>query len=293
MVVRTLLKTVEDTPAGAAAVSDIRQQAAEHCHVTVVCLSDGGSWGRMRRRSGRGRRRRRRRESKQCPGGDDDEDDEDQDKGMNDPYEGDAALFAGGGGGSGGYGNGGFRGGGLSSQGVEESGGGGGVLAMLVEVLADALPLSAAAPKFFLQQIMAAAPLPSSSFSSSASSSSGALENGYAGSSCSDGVNATPMTALDAAVLLLLMPLPQHASAVARCLDHLIYTDHATTNTSHDGGSGKAMPRFVYFVSLVESLVASPESHPWTAPLLVGHFFVTLSSHSLAHSLTRPAASPF
>ena len=164
---------------------------------------------------------------------------------------------------------------------------------MLVEVLADALPLSAAAPKFFLQQIMAAAPLPSSSFSSSASSSSGALENGYAGSSCSDGVNATPMTALDAAVLLLLMPLPQHASAVARCLDHLIYTDHATTNTSHDGGSGKAMPRFVYFVSLVESLVASPESHPWTAPLLVGHFFVTLSSHSLAHSLTRPAASPF
>ena len=291
MVVRTLLKTVEDTPAGAAAVSDIRQQAAEHCHVTVVCLSDGGSWGRMRRRSGRGRRRRR--ESKQCPGGDDDEDDEDQDKGMNDDNEGDAALFAGGGGGSGGYGNGGFRGGGLSSQGVEESGGGGGVLAMLVEVLADALPLSAAAPKFFLQQIMAAAPLPSSSFSSSASSSSGALENGYAGSSCSDGVNATPMTALDAAVLLLLMPLPQHASAVARCLDHLIYTDHATTNTSHDGGSGKAMPRFVYFVSLVESLVASPESHPWTAPLLVGHFFVTLSSHSLAHSLTRPAASPF
>ena len=169
-------------------------------------------------------------------------------------------------------------------------GGGGGVLAMLVEVLADALPLSAAAPKFFLQQIMAAAPFPSSSFSSSASSSSGALENGYAGSSCSDGVNATPMTALDAAVLLLLMPLPQHASAVARCLDHLIYTDHATTNTSHDGGSGKAMPRFVYFVSLVESLVASPESHPWTAPLLVGHFFVTLSSHSLAHSLTRSLA---
>ena len=289
MVVRTLLKTVEDTPAGAAAVSDIRQQAAEHCHVTVVCLSDGGSWGRMRRRSGRGRRRR---ESKQCPGGDDDEDDEDQDKGMNDDNEGDAALFAGGGGGSGGYGNGGFRSGGLSSQGVEESGGGGGVLAMLVEVLADALPLSAAAPKFFLQQIMAAAPFPSSSFSSSASSSSGALENGYT-EQLQRRRECDSQTALDAAVLLLLMPLPQHASAVARCLDHLIYTDHATTNTSHDGGSGKAMPRFVYFVSLVESLVASPESHPWTAPLLVGHFFVTLSSHSLAHSLTRPPASPF
>ena len=96
-------------------------------------------------------------------------------------------------------------------------------LRSVVDVLAETLPMSATAPGLFLAALTQATLAHSRSGPSGGGGGGGGGGVGVGGEKGGKGVAA--LSPLDVAVVLLLVPAPQHAEALERALVHLVTTD--------------------------------------------------------------------